>query len=221
MGWQHYDNSQPNEMTMLVHVLTFDRSDGYLKRVLHGRGVCLLEIHNHLCPADLHCGRGLWVIVTSVYILKKKPHDWYQILWQGKLTVVWEEFCIQFFILAVSYTHYQCFVNWLLSTLGTYVSSGIQSEGDGTGSKVDDADADLQVVLVLGQNGDLTLVTDWLRADRPPGLDDNYLIQADRLGRKKAIIFQLICDRNNSNGRQRWSENKYDHCDLSHTKTIH
>lgn len=117
MGWQHYDNSQPNEMTMLVHVLTFDRSDGYLKRVLHGRGICLLEIHNHLCPADLHCGRGLWVIVTSVYILKKKTHDWYQILWQGKLTVVWEEFCIQFFILAVSYKHYQCFVNWLLSTL--------------------------------------------------------------------------------------------------------
>lgn len=81
---------------------------------------------------------------------------------------------------------------WVIVTSVYIVSSGVQSEGDGTGSKVDDADADLQVVLVLGQNGDLTLVTDWLRADRPPGLDDNYLIQADRLGRKKAIIFQLI-----------------------------
>lgn len=89
-----------------------------------------------------------------------------------------------------------------MEMLGTYVCSGIQSEGDSTGSEVDEADADLKVVLVLGQNGDLTLVTDWLRTDCPPCLDDNRLIQADRLGRKKAIIFQLICDRNNSNGRQ-------------------
>lgn len=75
MRQQCYDNVEPHEMIMLV--LTFDRSDGYLKRILHGRGVRLLKIHYHLCPANLHCGRGLWVIVTSVYILKKKmvTHD--------------------------------------------------------------------------------------------------------------------------------------------------
>lgn len=60
---------------MLVYVFIFDRSDGYFKRVLYGRGICFFEIYNYLCFVDFYCGRGLWVIVISVNILKKKIYD--------------------------------------------------------------------------------------------------------------------------------------------------
>lgn len=80
----------------------------------------------------------------------------------------------------------------------TYIWSGIQRKDDVTGFKVNDMDVDLKIILAVGQNGDPTEWTVLLRTDRPPGLDDNRLIQADRHGRKKTIIFQLIFDRNNA-----------------------